>query len=142
MNDKAHLKEKVLALLDGNKLMTLATSDNNQPWAVTVTYAFDKYCNLFFYSDPQTKHCQDILKNSSVAIAIHDHALKPRQVLGMQLVGNASLGDEKDFEIFKKSYSWVTDYPDYKLYKVKPIKLYYLDSELFGHKHKVDVELV
>ena len=141
MLDKTLLKEKVLALLESNKLMTLATSENNEPWAVTVTYAFDDKCNLFFFSDPETKHCKDLTMNSNVAVAIHDHALKPRQVLGIQLVGTASLGDEKDFEIFKKRNAWVDDYPDYKLYKVEPSKLYYLDSDLFGHKHKVEVEL-
>lgn len=48
MTDKVLLKEKVLTLLDENKFMTLATALHDKPWAVTVTYAFDEECNLFF----------------------------------------------------------------------------------------------
>lgn len=76
MVDNALLKEKVLAFLDENKLITLATEKNAQPWAVTVTYAFDQEYNLFFYSDPQTKHAKDLSKNPHVAVAIHAHILK------------------------------------------------------------------
>lgn len=141
MTDKVLLKEKVLTLLDENNFMTLATALHDKPWAVTVTYAFDEECNLFFYSAPETKHCQDLSKNPHVAVAVYSSTLKPRQVLGIQLTGIASIGDTKDFETFKERHPWATDYPDYELYKVKHSKLYYLDSELFGHKHKVEVEL-
>lgn len=141
MHNKTHLKEKVLAFLDKNKYMTLATTENAQPWAVTVTYAFDEDCNLLFFSNPKTKHCKDLSKNSHVAVAIHADNLKPRQVQGLQLIGTASVGDEKDFAIFKKRHSWTEDYPNDKLYKVKSKKLYYLDSELFGHNRKVEIDL-
>ena len=141
MIDNALVKEKALEFLNQSKLMTLATSVNDSPWAVTVNYAVTINNRLLFFSGPATRHCQDLLKNPQVAVAIRGENLKKRQIKGIQLIGTARKAAAKQLSVFKKRHAWVDDYPDHELYEIIPDGLYYFDSDLFGHYFKVEVKL-
>ena len=45
-------------IIEQNQYVTLATSDNaGNPWVSPVVYAYDKDCNFYFVSIPNSKHC-------------------------------------------------------------------------------------
>lgn len=47
--------------------MSLGTCVDNRPWVCEVHYAYDGDLNLYFFSLPSTRHCQEIAKNPSVS---------------------------------------------------------------------------
>lgn len=134
---KDKLKQYILNYLGENRLMTLATAENNTPWAASVMFAYDTDLNLYFISDPDTRKAQNLLNNPSVSVAINQHQKTPGKILGIQLEGTAHMLDknksQNELELFKKRFDWADDYlHDHELYKIKPEKIYYLDDELFG----------
>ncbi|OGY25231.1 MAG: hypothetical protein A2864_02180 [Candidatus Woykebacteria bacterium RIFCSPHIGHO2_01_FULL_39_12] len=134
---KDKLKQYILDYLGENRLMTLATAENNTPWAASVMFAYDTDLNLYFISDPDTRKAQNLLNNPSVSVAINQHQKTPGKILGIQLEGTAHMLDknksQNELELFKKRFDWADDYlHDHELYKIKPEKIYYLDDELFG----------
>jgi uncharacterized protein YhbP (UPF0306 family) len=69
--------------------MSLATY-NLKIWIASVYYAIDDEINFYFLSDEDTRHCQDIKKNSEVACAISDSSRDFSQTkIGIQIRGNA-----------------------------------------------------
>lgn len=69
------LKIAIMDFLKSQHLMSLATLGKNIN-TCTVYYAPDDKFNLYFISEPDSNHCQNIAKNSSVAVAIADSAQK------------------------------------------------------------------
>lgn len=47
--------------------MSLGTCIDNKPWVCEVHYAYDEDLNLYFFSLPSTRHCQEIAQNSQVS---------------------------------------------------------------------------
>lgn len=139
MNNKEH----VLTYLETNRLMALASSHNNKPWAVTVFFAYDTELNLYFYSKPDTEHCKQIDSNNQVAVAIHQNWGEPGLIKGVQLTGICTkpTGEEytTSFNVYSRCHNWAHTYPDHVIYKIKPVVLYYLDHKLFGHFNRVRV---
>src|SRR3972149_9880972 len=134
---KDKLKQYILDYLGENRLMTLATAENNPPWAASVMFAYDTDLNLYFISDPDTRKAQNLLNNPSVSVAINQHQKTPGKILGIQLEGTAHMLDknksQNELELFKKRFDWADDYlHDPELSTIKPEKIYYLDDELFG----------
>lgn len=74
------MDEKVLNsikdILGKNKLLTLSTIKNNQPHSNTAYYSFDKNFNLYIWSEKDTAHSRNILKNKKVAVNIFDSSQK------------------------------------------------------------------
>ncbi len=140
--EKVRSREKALEYVAANKLLTLATVEDQTPWAVTAFYACNKDFHLFFFSNPETKHCQDILKNPNVAVTINQEQEKG-EVRGVQLVGVAKEVEEANYEtayqLYHARYPWADNYPDHTLYEITPTALYYLDSELLGNHFKIQI---
>lgn len=88
----------ILKLLEEVRVMTLATCVQDVPWTCTVAFAYDENLNLYFISNAQTRHAQEIAQNPRVAVAMHEHQnpYDPRKVKGLQLQGRAEalLGQE------------------------------------------------
>lgn len=142
--DKNKVKTAVLSYLAKNKLMSLATSVQDQPWAATVFFAFDEEFNLFFMSKESTKHGQNIKQNPRVAVTINQDWGKPGFVKGIQCMGEVSIVSQDQFDkhyaFFLKRYPWASRFKEgHAVFIIKPKELYYLDHELFGHFHRVQI---
>jgi len=131
------LKKLILGYLEQNRLMTLATSFDNIPWAATVFFAYDQDLNLYFLSEEKTRKIKNIFSNPKVAVAINEIRHKAGKTIGIQLEGEAYLIDkekkERGLKIFKKRFSWAEKYLNtHELFVVKPAKIIYLDDDRFG----------
>ena len=72
--------------------MTLATSAGDLPWAATVFYASDGL-RLYFFSAPESRHCQNLAANGRVAVTVQEDYQDWRKIKGIQLEGRAELVD-------------------------------------------------
>jgi uncharacterized protein YhbP (UPF0306 family) len=71
-NKKENLKE-ISEHMKARNVMTLATSTHSKDlWTSTVYYGIDDDLNLYFSSNPKTKHAQQIQETGNVAFAISD----------------------------------------------------------------------
>lgn len=75
--------------------MSLATSKNNVPWACEVHFAYDDELNLYFFSRPETRHCQEIAENPNVAGTIVTQHFKYQKPRGVYFEGEAHLITEE-----------------------------------------------
>lgn len=140
-------KQKLLGYLKSQRLMTLSTC-GDKPWVSTVYYAIDDAFNLYFLSEPESKHCHDIKVNNQVGCNIADsRQLVTDKKVGAQVQGTATqLTDES---LIKKALSmWNKATPGFehiinwdnmvkhaiksKVYQVKPASIKFLNEELYG----------
>ncbi|OGY29890.1 MAG: hypothetical protein A3F35_00425 [Candidatus Woykebacteria bacterium RIFCSPHIGHO2_12_FULL_45_10] len=143
---KEELKSAILDYLEKNRRMTLATSENNIPWAATVMFAYDHDTNLYFISNPQTRKAQHLMNNPRVSVAINHYVNKAGSTMGIQLEGRAEMLDKlknkKELDLYRARHEWADDYlHDHDLYKIVPSKIYYLDDEKFGPQGREELEL-
>ncbi|HEY5600780.1 MAG TPA: pyridoxamine 5'-phosphate oxidase family protein [Patescibacteria group bacterium] len=141
-----NLKQLILDYLSKNRRMTLATASNNVPWAATVFFAFDDNLNIYLISDPKTRKIQNVKQNPKVSCAINEYIHKKGYTVGLQLEGTIeNLHKEKnrqELDIYRKRYDWADEYlDDHELFKIIPIKIIYLDDELFGPQGKRELTL-
>ena len=97
--------KKALEYLEKNRLMALATSENNKSWSATVFFAYDNKCNILFFSCEDSKHCKQIKKNKNVSLVVnHTWKQKGGGINGLQIVGEASKVSNKDYSRCYKIY--------------------------------------
>jgi hypothetical protein len=65
--------------------LTLATAAENIPWAAAVFYVSDDELNLYFVSDPATRHVREAMQSGLVAVAIHGAHQNWTAISGVQL---------------------------------------------------------
>lgn len=93
-------------------MLQVVTSCDNQPWAATVYFAFDKNLNLYWISKPDRRHSIEIRKNPKVAGVVvlpHVHGDKVR---GLQLEGLAEEMGAEGIDEALKVYSerfWLSE---------------------------------
>jgi uncharacterized protein YhbP (UPF0306 family) len=143
------LKQQVLSYIESHNTMTLGTCGENIPWAATVFYASDDL-KLYFFSAPESRHCQNLAGNPRVAATIQEDYRDWRKIKGIQLEGKASLVDSvlakaKAMAAYARKYPEVMKvfadpaggvfyraFLKVKFYRVVPEKLFYIDNEKFG----------
>ncbi len=149
------LKTQVLDYLRAHNTMTLATSSGDAPWAATVFFASDDL-RLYFFSAPDSRHCQNLAVNPKVAVTIQEDYHDWRAIQGIQLEGRAELVDgvlekAKAMAIYARKYPEVIKLftnPDsgifykaflkVKFYCVIPEKLFYIDNaQGFGKRQEL-----
>lgn len=134
---KEELKQFIFDYLEKNRRMTLATAENNVPWAATVMFAYDEKLNFYFISKPDTRKTQHLLVNPIVSVAINEYRNKAGSTMGIQIEGRAEQLDKnkakRELGFFEKRFDWTGNYlHDHELYKIVPKKIYYLNDEIFG----------
>ena len=151
------LKQQVLSYLEGHNTMTLGTCQGEIPWAATVFYASDGL-RLYFFSAPDSRHCQNLAANPRVAVTIQEDYRDWRKIKGIQLAGSVVLVDSL-IEKGKAMMAYSRKYPEIiklftnpasgifyraflkvKCYCVVPERVYYIDNEQgFGKRQELIV---
>lgn len=151
------VKQQVLDYLKSHNTMTLATCAGEMPWAATVFYASDDL-KLYFFSSPESRHCQNLAANSRVAVTIQEDYKDWRLIKGIQLEGKVILVDSviekaKAIAVYARKYPAViklfTDptsgvyhkaFLKVKFYCVIPERLFYIDNaQGFGKRQEMPI---
>jgi uncharacterized protein YhbP (UPF0306 family) len=151
----ADLKQEILQYLEAHNTMTLATCAGDVPWAATVFFASDDLI-LYFFSAPESRHCQNLAVNSRVAVTVQEDYKDWRDIKGVQLEGTVALVDgliekAKALTIYGRKYPDViklfTDpasgvfykaFLKVKFYRVSPEKVFFIDNRRgFGKRQEL-----
>ena len=91
--------------------LTLATMNDDTPWAATVFFAADGKFNLYFVSDHRTRHGRDVEINNNVAATINPDCRDWNEIKGLQLRGTISVvkgvGRAKALALYLKKFPQV-----------------------------------
>jgi uncharacterized protein YhbP (UPF0306 family) len=156
--DSERLREELLEYLRGHHVMAVASCHENVPWAAAVFYASDNF-DLYFLSNPKSRHGTYIAHNARVSAAIHEDYRNWREIRGIQLEGRAerltSIKLQARFwKIYEKKFPFVKDFfrpgsvremlstkvTGIRLYRIVPSQVYYIDnSKGFGHRELLDL---
>jgi len=151
------LKRQILSYMESHNTMTLGTCRDNVPWAATVFYAGDGL-RLYFFSSPDSRHCQNLAANPRVAVTIQEDYRDWRKIKGIQLEG-AVTGVDSLMEKGKAMTVYARKYPEIiklftdpasgifyqaflkvKFYCVVPQRIFYIDNEQgFGKRQELVV---
>jgi len=95
------LEKIIREILPKGHLMSLATVDDSGPWVSDVIYVYDGALNLYWISDPETRHSKALLQNPSVAltITVSNRSKEPNE--GLQIAGTAEKLVGKQYELAK-----------------------------------------
>ena len=149
------LKAQILDYLKSHNTMTLATCEGDVPWAATVFFASDDL-RLYFFSAPESRHCQNLAANQRVAVTIQEDYKDWRRIKGIQLEGRVELVDgvlakAKAMTIYGFKYPDVIKlfsdpssgvfhkaFLKVKFYAVVPEKVFFIDNEQgFGKRQEL-----
>jgi hypothetical protein len=143
------LRREILAYIEGHNTMTLGTCRGDAPWAATVFYASDDL-SLYFFSAPDSRHCENLAANPRVAVTIQEDYRDWRKIKGIQLEGKAAAVDSvleksKALAVYARKYPEVIKiftnpasgllyqiFLKVKFYRVAPERLFYIDNEKYG----------
>lgn len=154
------LHQKVLAYLKEHNTMTLGTYSEKQPWAASVFYVHDEHLNLYFLSDPASRHCHHLAENSMVSATINEDYHDWKKIKGIQIEGLAErltspVEKTKALSLYLSKFPFVKDFItsplaflshmvvsgkpfSVEIYKVVPEHLFYLDNETgFSHREEL-----
>ena len=151
------LENQVLAYMETHNTMTLGTCSGDVPWAATVFYVNDGF-RLYFFSVPDSRHCQNLAANPGVAVTIQEDYRDWMTIKGIQLEGRVFQIDSV-IEKGKAMAAYGRKYPEvikvftnpqnalfYKaflkvqFYCVIPDRVFYIDNEQgFGKRQELRV---
>ncbi|MEE9185773.1 MAG: pyridoxamine 5'-phosphate oxidase family protein [Candidatus Binatia bacterium] len=149
------LRQQILNYMEGHNTMTLGTCQEDVPWAATVFYASSGF-HLYFFSDPESRHCQNLKANSKVAVTIQEDYRDWNKIKGIQLEGKVIEIDSL-VEKGKAMAAYARKYPEVmkvftdpesgvfyraflkvKFYVVMPERVFYIDNEQgFGKRQEL-----
>jgi uncharacterized protein len=133
------LDNKIIRFLQKHHVMTLATSDNNQPWCCSCFYVYDEKKNTFLVtSDADTRHITEVTKQPHVAGAIALETTMVGKIQGVQFSGLMTEIKGEEFNKAKKVYIKrfpVAAFSELQLWHIEPEFLKFTDNRLgFGKK--------
>lgn len=76
------------------KVMQLATSVDDQPWACTVYFVADNQLNLYWLSFPERRHSKELAQNTKAAITMPLKTDVP--VIGVSAEGRVAIVEDID----------------------------------------------
>ena len=130
------IDKRIIDFIKRHHVLTLATtSSEGVPYCAACFYAYDKERNrLIFTSDDSTRHAQEMLENSKVAIGITLETRIVGKVQGAQICGIAERGDESDRATYIKRFPFAAVAP-LNIWAVTPTFIKLTDNTLgFGKK--------
>ncbi|MBI2097509.1 MAG: pyridoxamine 5'-phosphate oxidase family protein [Candidatus Vogelbacteria bacterium] len=148
---KFNWKKYIIACLNSTQFFALATVNKDKVWVCPVYFAFDKKLQLFFISQPSSRHMRNIMRNPSVAVAIYSTAQEPRKdVFGVKfegmarVVSGASAIKYAHLIYFKitpyrrpvKAGDYMSPKGSWLFVKIIPKQMYYFDTKFFGENRQ------
>ena len=83
------LRRDIAEFLASHNTLSLATTQGDRPWAASVFFASDAALTLYFVSDPETHHGQDLQYSTRVAGTVNADCETWADIRGVQLTGEA-----------------------------------------------------
>ena len=152
------LKQQVVSYLETHNTMTLATCSGDVPWAATVFYASNDL-RLYFFSVPDSRHCQNLAVNARVAVTIQEDYRDWRKIKGIQLQGAVTAVDglvekAKAMAVYARKYPEIIKlftnpasglfyqaFLKVKFYCIIPERLFFIDNEQgFGKRQELAIK--
>jgi len=149
------LKKGILGYIETHNTMTLATCLGDIPWAATVFYASDDL-DLYFFSVPDSRHCQNLAANPRVGVTIQEDYHDWRQIKGIQIEGTVQIVDSlvqkaKAMAVYTRKYPEVVKlftnptsglfykaFLKVRFYCITPEKLFFINNEQgFGKRQEL-----
>lgn len=140
-------KKYLTECLDSTTFCCIATVDPKGVWANPVYFSFDENFNLYFISQMQSRHMQNLKKDPGISVAIYKTEQKG-DVFGTYIEGEAKIilkDKEKIQEAFDIYYGRAGKGPDVQGYmnnptwlyvKVTPNHIYYFDTRFFDEERQ------
>ena len=154
-NKKEDILKSVFKILEENNLLSLSTIRGIQPYSSSAYYSFDKYLNLYIWTEKNTRHSDNIEKNNKIAVNVADSSQKWGSLLkGLQMHGEAKIvsGTElikagtlyikrfpKVFAYIKKISDFVSDEFKSVIYKLEINRVKLLDEKSFGKEEFIEI---
>ena len=136
------------------RLMSLATSLDNQPWVCSVWFAADADLNIYYFSATARRHSEEIVKNNKVAGAIVLPQSPKDPPRGLYFQGTAELLHNQDDideaisvyadRIFpkKKIKEFMNNKEkQHKFYRIKPTSFVLFDAVNFPNNPRQEFKL-
>jgi uncharacterized protein YhbP (UPF0306 family) len=140
--------------LDSTQFMALATHGTGGLWNHAVYFAYDKGINLYFMSQPGTRHMQNIAQDGGVAVAVYASNQDPiLNAIGLQIRGEATILAGEQVSVAHAEYykrapvingipsdlgAFTVPAPAWQFVKVEPQEIGYFNAEIFGeHRQTV-----
>lgn len=145
------LKKTILAMLAEHNTMTIASiNQTGKPEAAAVFYV-NRGFSLFFFSNPASRHAQNIGKGSYCAMTIQQDYSNWQEIKGLQLEGEivpvkSSLEKAAIIKMYVKKYGFLNKalvegnklfdaFNKAKIYKVSPEVIWLTDNNYgFGQR--------
>lgn len=130
----------IVKFLTERKVITLATSVNNQPYCAHCFFAFDSESDrLLFLSDGTTRHITEALQNQMVGGTVNSESVSVAKLQGIQFTGTFIQPDKE-----AEKHMYQVYYAKYPFARAKPAPIWAIelhtikmtDNTLgFGTKH-------
>jgi general stress protein 26 len=148
--------KRAVEILRQIKYATVATaSKNGKPWNSPVACVYDNQLNLYWFSDKQNQHSQNIRENEDVFIVIYDSTVPEGDGEGVYIEAKVvELDDPAEIlraRKIKKGEDYQGSPDDFlgnavrRVYKAIPQRVWMNDAEvkngLFIRDYRVDVSL-
>ena len=161
--DMSKLRPRLLAFLYQHDTMTLATiGPAGEPQAAAVFYVADDELDLYFLSDPDSRHGRNLTREPRVAATIQADGQDWQEITGLQIEGTATVVEEANeiarvAQLFAKRFDFLRELladgdavgaPDLqgplasgRFYAVRPTWIRSIDNTRgFGHKEELTLE--
>jgi uncharacterized protein len=136
----ARISAEARRLLDASTLCAIATvSPRNRAYINTAYFAWSREFELFWLSEPDSRHSRNLGENSAVAIAVYDSSQvwnEPDR--GLQLFGSArevtGRAAREAERLYAKRFpaSAEADMSAYRLYRLRPRRMKLFDESVLG----------
>lgn len=150
--NQEQLRPLVLAYLEEHRVMTLATSGVDGPWAAAVFYANQGF-DIFFISASHTRHGQDLALDPRAAATIQEEYRDWPDIKGIQMEGTVSKlsGDDRRraMDSYRDKFPFIDSagaqiqsaFKRISWYRLTPDRLYFIDnSRGLGHRDLIDLD--
>ena len=150
---EAELERAIAEELRRHTILTLATSGQAGPHAVSLMYAHDAF-DIYWLSDPKTRHSEHLASGSSAAVTIAAQYEDFLTIRGLQMEGDGCRLTEADeesagFDLLVARYPFLKKFSAGKLarnlgaaavYRFRPARLTLIDNARgFGFKQTLEL---